>query len=86
MIENKRATLAKRKKDTKVVQDIDDLEETNDEGLTQKEQKIVQEERKKRIVNHMLCETVRQVDDRQANLVSEKSWWERLMLTAPAAF
>lgn len=85
--DSRRATLAKRaKKDPKVIQDIDDLDETNDQGLTQKETKIVRQERKKRIVNHMLCETVRQVDDRQVNLVSDKSWWERLVHTAPAAF
>jgi len=84
--DNRRATLARTKKDPKVIQDIDDLDEMNDQGLTQKETKIVREERKKRIVNHMLCETVRQVNDRQVNLVSEKSWWERLVHTAPAAF
>ena len=46
----------------------------------------MRQERKKRIVNHMLCETVRQVDDRQVALVSEKSFWQKLMHTAPEAF
>lgn len=54
--DNRRQSLAQRtQKDTKVVRDIEDMDEIDEQGLTEKERNIVREERKKRIVNHMLC-------------------------------
>ena len=56
----KRASLAKRKekKEGKVVREADEGEELNEQGMSQKEVKIIREERKKRILNHMLCQTI----------------------------
>lgn len=68
-----------------VVQE-DTAEDLDDQGLTQEEVRIIQEERKKRIVNHMLCKTFYTADERKLNFTTEKSWWERLVHTHPTNF
>ena len=86
--ETRRATLAKRRssnKATNIVKDqnADDLDE---QGLSQSEIKIVRQERKKRIINHMLCQTFHMADERKLNNITQKSCWESLVDSHPAAF
>lgn len=46
----------------------------------------MREEKKKRIMNYKLCDTLERVNERQANTITTKGWLERLMLTAPSSF
>lgn len=46
----------------------------------------MREERKKRIINYVLCTTFHLSDDRKQNIIATKKWWERLVHTAPSAF
>lgn len=47
----------------------------------------MQEERKKRIINHMLCQTFNTVDEKKMNNIEKtKSFCERLWHTQPASF
>ena len=63
--EQKRASIAMRsKKDEKVVRDAGEGDELNEQGMNQKEVKIIREERKKRIMNHMLCQTFHLIDEK----------------------
>ena len=48
--------------------------------------KIVREERKKRIINYMLCKTFYMSDDRNQGTVTTKTLTERLMHTSPSQF
>ena len=85
--EQKRASIAMRsKKDEKVVRDAGEGDELNEQGMNQKEVKIIREERKKRIMNHMLCQTFHLIDEKRFNNISEKNRCERLLMTAPANF
>ena len=63
---------------------VDD--DSNDLGLNMKEMKIVRQERKKRIINHMLCQTFLTVNDRALNNEGEKNWCRRLLQTSPENF
>ena len=74
------------KKDEKVVRDAGEGDELNEQGMNQKEVKIIREERKKRIMNHMLCQTFHLIDEKRFNNITEKSRCERLLMTAPANF
>ena len=85
--DQKRASMAMRsKKDGKVVRDAGEGDELNEQGMNQKEVKIIREERKKRIMNHMLCQTFHLIDEKRFNNITEKNRCERLLMTAPANF
>ena len=75
-----------RKGNSKVVRETEDGNEVNDQGLREKEMQIVRQERKKRIINHMLCTTFHQVNEKGFENIVEKSCWRRLMLSAPERF
>lgn len=85
--DNKRASMAHRsRKDADVVQESNMENELNEQGLSTNEVKIVRQERKKRIVNHMLCQTFHLVDEKKFNNITVKTWWERLVQSSPLSF
>ena len=75
-----------KKGSSKVIRETEDGGEVNDQGFTQHEMQIVRQERKKRIVNHMLCTTFHQVNEKGFNNTVMKNCCERLMLSAPNDF
>ena len=83
-----RASMVKKQaqKGGKTVRESEADDDVNEQGLNPKEMKIVRQERKKRIINHMLCQTINMVDFKKFNNITTKSWWERLMHTAPSVF
>ena len=85
--ETKRLTMNKRRSGKGGAVLVEDTaEDVDDQGLSQNEVKIVRQERKKRIINHMLCQTFNMIDERKLNTNTTKSCWERLVQSMPANF